>query len=135
MLAAVHQIKKTLTDEGPFDGAFAFSEGAAVLLSTLLQDGMQSTVLKFMVLVAPFPPFEVSGRQRLDLSKTKGPIFHIPTILIEGAQDPFRPLILLAKDLLPQDKTTVIEWTGGHAVPNSGETWLWEKAVEAILSQ
>lgn len=135
MLAAVDQIKKALIDDGPFDGAFAFSEGAAALLSALIQDGMQPFVPKFMVLVAPFPPFEVSGRQRLDGSKTEGPIVQIPTILIEGAEDPFRPLVILAKSLLPKDRTTVIEWGGGHAVPSSRENLLWEKVANAILSK
>ena len=135
VLAAINRIRKTLTDEGPFHGAFAFSEGAAVLLSTLLHSALQSSALKFMVLVAPLPTFDITGRQRLDTNKTAGPIFQIPTILIEGSHDPLRPLVLLAKGLLSQDKTTVIEWTGDHTVPNSGEKWLWEKVVEAITSK
>ncbi|KAL8832588.1 MAG: hypothetical protein Q9191_000157 [Dirinaria sp. TL-2023a] len=135
VVAAVQQIKETLLNKGPFDGAFAFSEGAAALLSALIQDGMQASVPKFLVLVAPFPPFDISGRQRLDHSMTERPIVEIPTILIEGAEDPFRPLVHLAIALLPHDRTTVIEWGGGHAVPNSRENLLWEMVVNAILSK
>lgn len=133
-LTADHRIRKTLADGGPFDVAFFYSQDGK-LLSTPLQDELQSSALKFMMLVAPLPLFGVSNRQRLNFSKTKRPILRIPTILIEGSHGPVRPLVLLGKDLLSQDQTTMIGKTGDHTVAKSGGKWLQEKVVEAISSK
>ncbi|KAL9102128.1 MAG: hypothetical protein Q9163_002689 [Psora crenata] len=92
VINAVQRIKNTMADKGPFDGVFGVSEGGAALLSALMQEELQSFGLKFIVLVAPTPPFESSGRRRLDVSQTGRAMIEIPTIFITGAYDPLRPL-------------------------------------------
>ncbi|KAL8784316.1 MAG: hypothetical protein Q9195_009095 [Heterodermia aff. obscurata] len=134
VLDAIRLIKNILLEAGPFDGAIGFSEGGAALLSTLMQDKLHSFSLKFLILIAPISPFDPTGERRLDKTQIQGPIIDIPTIFITGEHDPVRPLTKLAEELLPQSKTTVIEWSGGHAVPNSSQTSLWEKATAEILA-
>ena len=114
---------------GPFDGVFAFSEGAAAFLSALVQHELE---LQFMILIAPTPPFDLAGRRRLDIKQTKEPIFDIPAILIQGQRDVLRTLTQMVRGLLDNDKTLTLEWDGGHEVPNSGENWLWDKVVTEI---
>ena len=129
VLEGAHRIRATFEKYGPFDGVFAFSEGAAAFLSSLVQHKLQ---LPFMILVAPTPPFDLAGRRRLDLNQTKEPILHTPTIVIQGQRDILRPLTQMVHGLLDNDKTLILEWNGGHEVPNSGEGLLWDKVVAEI---
>ncbi|KAL8782460.1 MAG: hypothetical protein Q9213_005354 [Squamulea squamosa] len=128
------RIQSALADDGPFDGAFAFSEGAAALMSALCQGNANSYGLKFVILIAPLPPFDPLGQRRLDIGQTRKHITDLFTILISGNTDPLGPLTQMTRDLLAEKRTMRIEWEGGHAVPNLGERLLWSRVVEGILT-
>ena len=74
-------VAEELRSNGPFDVIFAFFEGAAQALSTLLH---RKADLKCLVLVVPFPPFDTSGGKRLDTFLCKGPLVYVPTVFIYG---------------------------------------------------
>ena len=129
VLEVALRIKAKFEKDGPFHGAFAFSEGAATLLSALVQHKLP---LQFMILIAPLLPFDLGGRCRLKVDQIKEPVFDVPTIVIQGQCDVIGGLTQLVHGLLDSDKTLTIEWDGGHEVPNSGEKWLWDKVITEI---
>ena len=122
-------ISNKIENEGPFDSIFAHSEGAGAALSTLMH---RTISIKFLVLISPFPPFEANGRRRLDSSICGGPIVHIPSLVVHGEQDPFKPIVSLARSLLDPKQSSTFSWGGGHEIPNSGETALWQEVADEI---
>ena len=99
-----------------------------------MQGKLHSFGLKLLILIALISPFDPTSERRPDETQIPRPIVDIPTIFITGEHGPIRRLTNLAEELLSQSKTIVIEWSGGHAVPNSSQTSLWEKATAEILA-
>lgn len=130
VLEGLSHIRSRVEEKGPFEGVFAFSEGAAAFLSTLVHGEMD---FKFMVLVSPVLPFDISGQKRLDATMTNGPIFNIPAIVIRGRNDVIGLMAIMAKELLVEETTVSLEWPGGHEVPSACERSLWSSVVERIL--
>ena len=78
------------------------------------------------------PPFDVSGRSRLDVSLSGTPI-KIPTLFIRGKSDPYAHFVSLTKGLVDERYLTIYSWSGGHEVPNSSEGSMWAGIAQNIL--
>lgn len=127
--ARAHLVNK-LRAEGPFDGVLAFSDGAALAATVMIHDasichhefdGIDPTPasqhFKFAIFIASFPPYDSTGRKRLDVRLAGGPQIHCPTIHIVGNMDPFRSLARLTQELCDRDTTSVVRWDGHHEAP------------------
>lgn len=111
------------------DVIYAHSEGGAAVLSALLH---RSHNVKCLVLASPFPPFDASGRRRLDVSTSGTPI-KIPTLFIRGQRDPLQHFVALAEGLVDKRYLTIYSWNGGHEVPNSSEGGLWSGIAQKLM--
>lgn len=128
VLAATELITGSISTNKP-DVIFAYSEGAAAALSTLLHHPHN---VKCLVLISPFPPFDASGHKRLDVSLSGTPV-HIPTLFVRAESDPFACIIALAKGLVNPRNLTVYSWNGGHEVPNSSERGMWAQIAQKVV--
>ncbi len=117
-------IKNFIAEDGPFDGLFAFSQGAALaVMLELLQarggreaDGLD---FKFAMVVAPFKS-RSSRHSYLYDEKLLGKI-EIPTLIVIGDTDQVIELSM-SNELLPYFKNaTVLRHPGGHFVPATGK--------------
>ncbi|CAD6582476.1 MAG: hypothetical protein ASARMPREDX12_000951 [Alectoria sarmentosa] len=131
VLAATDFIASSISYNKP-DVIFAHSEGGAGALSALLRHPHN---VKCLVLVNAFPPFDASGRRRLDVSISGTPI-SVPTLFVHGKSDPMGYFVNLTKGLVDERNLTTYSWNGGHEMPNSGERGMWaqiaQKAVEIL---
>ncbi|VDK23899.1 unnamed protein product [Taenia asiatica] len=116
---SVEVVKNALKEQGPFDGIFAFSQGAAfvTLLQFLMEQHPQewnAPTVKFAILVATF-----KSRSSLHAPLYKEPI-KMPTLLVYGADDKVIPAEM-TEELLPfyaAPQTTFVH-PGGHMIPTN----------------
>ena len=115
-------IRKTLEEQGPFDGLMGFSQGAAFAAILALMDDLKNQPqppFKFCMLFAPFMSCCSKHRSYFDektTSKAK-----IPSLFVVGngdqVVDPRRSEALLAFFERPH----LIHHDGGHYVPATGK--------------
>lgn len=128
VLAAIELVASSINTTDP-DVIFAHSEGGAAALSALLR---RSHNVKCLVLAAPLPPFDASGRRRLDVSISGTPI-KIPTLFIRGERDPLAHFVAFAEGLVDESCLTIYSWHGGHEVPNSSEGGMWAGIAQTLV--
>ena len=128
VLAAIELVSSSI-DANKTDVIFAHSDGGAAALSALLH---RAHNVKCVILISPFPPFDASGRKRLDVSMA-GPLVHIPTLLVRGESDPLAFFIGMAQGLVDEDNLTVYSWKGGHEPPNSSERGMWAQMAQDVV--
>ena len=97
VLHTINLIANKLDTDGPFHCVLAHSEGAAAALSTVLHRPHE---IQCLILVAPFPPFDAVGQNRLDASQCRGPIIHVPSVVVHGKHDPYESIVAQATSLL-----------------------------------
>ena len=122
-------IASTICTNDP-DVVFAHSDGGAAVLSTLLYHPHN---VKCIILISPFPPFDVTGRQRLDVSLAGKPLVHIPTLFVRGESDPWAHIIAMTKGLVDERHLTMYPWSGGHEIPNSSERDMWAQMAQKLV--
>ncbi|KAH9279845.1 Ovarian cancer-associated -like protein [Echinococcus granulosus] len=116
---SVEVVKNALKEQGPFDGIFAFSQGAAfvTLLQLLMEQHPQewnAPTVNFAILVAPF-----RSRSSLHAPLYKG-LIKMPTLLVYGRDDKVIPAEM-TEELLPlytAPQTTFVH-PGGHMIPTT----------------
>ena len=128
VLAAMDLVSSSI-DANNVDIIFAHSDGGAAALSALLH---RAHNVKCIILISPFPPFDASGRKRLDVSMA-GPLVHVPTLLVRGETDPFAFFVAMAKGLVDEKNLTVYSWKGGHEPPNSSERGMWAQMAQDVV--
>ncbi|KAF6223246.1 hypothetical protein HO133_000088 [Letharia lupina] len=129
VLAAAELIASSVSTNKP-DVIFAHSEGGAAALSTLLHRPLS---VQCLVLLSPFPPFDASGRRRLDVSLSGIPLVRIPTLFVRGESDPWAHFVALTEGLVDERNLTVYSWKGGHEVPNSSERGMWAQIAQKMV--
>uniref|UniRef100_A0A3Q0KGF5 FSH1 domain-containing protein n=1 Tax=Schistosoma mansoni TaxID=6183 RepID=A0A3Q0KGF5_SCHMA len=128
-------VKKHIKEEGPFDGMFGFSQGAAFLL--LLQIMMEHKLddfsdydmepIKFTILVAPFIS-RCLLHQAIYVHKTS-----IPSLVIYGETDFVIPREMSEETLnVFVSKPKVLVHDGGHYIPTHADA---KKIYADIVSQ
>ncbi|VDM18062.1 unnamed protein product, partial [Hydatigera taeniaeformis] len=115
---SVEVVKNALKEQGPFDGIFAFSQGAAfvTLLQFLMEQHPQewnAPTVKFAILVATF-------KSRCSLHD---PLYResikMPTLLVYGADDKIIPPEM-TEELLPfYAAPQTLVHPGGHMIPTN----------------
>ena len=128
VLAAMELISSSI-DANKTDVIFAHSDGGAAALSALLP---RVHNVKCIILISPFPPFDVSGRKRLDVSMA-GPLVHIPTLLVRGESDPLAFFVAMTQGLVDKKNLRVYSWKGGHEPPNSSERGMWAQIAQDVV--
>ncbi|MFH4979222.1 hypothetical protein AB6A40_005931 [Gnathostoma spinigerum] len=113
---SVEAVVRFMRDEGPFDGIFAFSQGAALaaLLAALRFNRGIDFDLKFMILVAGFPSL---CSRHAELVSVKIP--DVPVLSIYGENDKVVACenSKLLAEMFPNPKSVVITHVNGHMVP------------------
>ena len=128
VLAALELVSSSISINKS-DVIFAYSDGAAAALSALLH---RPHNVKCLVLLSPFPPFDASGRRRLDVSFA-GPQIHIPTLFMRGESDPFAHFVAMTQGLVDEKNLAVYSWNGGHEMPNSSERGMWGQIAQSLV--
>lgn len=129
VLAALELVSSSISINKS-DVIFAYSDGAAAALSALLH---RPHNVKCLVLLSPFPPFDASGRRRLDVSFA-GPQIHIPTLFMRGESDPFAHFVAMTQGLVDEKNLAVYSWNGGHETPNSSERGMWGQIAQSLVT-
>lgn len=130
VLAATERIASSISTNEP-DVIFAHSDGAATALTTILH---RSLHVKCLFLLCPLPPFDASGRRRLDGSLSDMPtLIRIPTIFLHGEEDPLAHFVDMTKGVLDEKNLTMFSWNGGHFAPSSRERSLWAQIAQKMV--
>lgn len=129
VLAAVELVSASISNRKT-DVIFAHSDGGATALSAVLHHPHN---VKCLVLVSPFPPFDASGRRRLDVS-IAGPLVHIPTLFVRGETDPLAHFVNMTRGLVDEKNLTLYSWNGGHESPNSSERGIWAQIAQSLVT-
>jgi hypothetical protein len=136
MLDALNDLDTFLEYEGPFDGIIAFSLGAA-LASTWIIDRVKrgiSIPFKCAVFLSAGMPVsvqELHKSRRVDLDpNTSGVLINIPTSHLWGAQDWLADSAEKLSEMCQAASRSVLVHSGGHQIPASGEDLT--RAVNAI---
>ncbi|KAL9618084.1 MAG: hypothetical protein Q9160_007154 [Pyrenula sp. 1 TL-2023] len=129
-LKAVHDLDNFIAAEGPFDGVIAFSQGAAVA-STLMLDRLRrdrarelvDPVFKCAIFIGaaiPCDPAELAeqGIIRPLSSEADGEVIEIPTTHIWGQQE-WSPLPPRMAMLCRGEQRNVYTHEGGHVIPGT----------------
>ena len=128
VLAAIELVSSSI-DDNKTDVIFGVSDGGALALSALLH---RAHNVKCIILITPFPPFDASGRKRLDVSMA-GPLVNIPTLLVRGESDPLAFFVAMAEGLVDEKNLKVYSWKGGHDPPNASERGLWAQVAQDVV--
>jgi len=122
-------------ENGPFDGILGFSQGAAMatrLARSLLSSQQQQRdekIIKFLVLIGGVTPIEIeSGVKSGEFS-----ILEIPSLHIQGFEDPFLDHSKRLETLFADNSTTIIEHQEGHNIP-SIRTNVYQKISDFLQS-
>jgi len=125
-LKALVDLGKFVDIEGPFDGVIAFSQGASVAASLMVQRSQQNPTEKgdpvfkcaiFIGAAIPCDPIALQqGHIRPVLYESDGLVIHVPTTHIWGKRDESLYPSQLAK-LCAEENRTIYVHGGGHEVP------------------
>jgi predicted esterase len=114
---AFEYVYKTIEEEGPFDGALGFSQGASCLTSLLLNHeregrGPQADLFKFVVL------FSTSGTPEWDVEDKDGAKVRIPSLHVcsEADAEWFEDSKAVVRRC-EEGSAELVTHGGGHAVP------------------
>ncbi|KAI9643650.1 hypothetical protein NHQ30_008272 [Ciborinia camelliae] len=127
MLTALNHLDKFLEFEGPFDGIIAFSLGAA-LASTWIVDQVQRGIpipIKCAVFLSAATPVSIDALRKDRLvhldSNTSGELISIPTSHLWGVHDWLAGSARNLSEMCQGVDRSVFVHSGGHEVPRSGE--------------
>ena len=115
-------VLNTVKEEGPFDGLFAFSQGASFgsLLLAQQELGTIDLGVKFGILVSAFISKCGDHEQCYEKLKNSDKKIKIPTLHIYGQTDKVIPTEMSNALLHFYETPTSIEHEGGHFVPTPG---------------
>lgn len=128
-LTAMRDLESFIAAEGPFDGVIAFSQGASVATTLMLQRQrmdpareLVDPVFKcavFLGAAVPCDPAQLELGVVCEVSfEEYGEVLHVPTTHIWGKLDPSPYPARLAR-LCSKAKKSIYVHDGGHAVPGS----------------
>ena len=128
MLAGIELVSSSIS-ANKTDVILGHSDGGAAALSALLY---RPHNVKCIILISSFPPFDASGRKRLDVSMA-GTLVHIPTLSVRGESDPLAHFVAMAEGLVEEKNLTIYSWNGGHEPPNSSERQMWAQMAQNVV--
>ena len=125
-LTALDQIDAFVSAEGPFDGVFAFSQGAGLAIQYMVRKKTRDPdgpgVFKCAILFAPTAAgdenwYQKTGQMRLLKRLPEGLLLDTPTALIWGAKDEWRDMF--EKDCVVWEEGSLWQCMhdGGHEIP------------------
>lgn len=128
-LKALKNLDRFVAEEGPFDGVIAYSQGAAIASTLMLQRHWQNShknlvepLFKcaiFLAAAVPCDPVELEqGRIREISYDVDGEVIHVPTTHIWGEHDPSPYPSRLAQVCATNVKNIYVH-SGGHEIPGS----------------
>jgi len=108
------------SEEGPFDGIIAFSEGAAVAADVILHQARMRTAhpFKCAVFFCGAPPWDY-GLQRYLLADESEERIGIPTVSVVGAKDQMKSAGVALYNVCEGEGAVLYEHLLGHLVPRS----------------
>ncbi|KAK2623594.1 hypothetical protein QTJ16_007148 [Diplocarpon rosae] len=125
--AALDAIYATLETHGPFDGICAYSEGA-VVGSTLIMDEKRRLekegrprMIKRAVFFAGWPPLNLESNEML-LSDMSEELVDVPTLHCIGADDPYLHGAMALFNICEQDEAVLFDHGKGHTIPRDAQT-------------
>ncbi|PBP22212.1 hypothetical protein BUE80_DR006983 [Diplocarpon rosae] len=125
--AALDAIYTTLETHGPFDGICAYSEGA-VVGSTLIMDEKRRfekdgrpRMIKRAVFFAGWPPLNLESNEML-LSDMSEEVVDVPTLHCIGADDPYLHGAMALFNICEQDEAVLFDHGKGHTIPRDAQT-------------
>eukprot|EP00088_Acartia_fossae_P064024 TRINITY_DN7858_c0_g1_i1.p1 TRINITY_DN7858_c0_g1~~TRINITY_DN7858_c0_g1_i1.p1 ORF type:complete len:399 (+),score=63.91 TRINITY_DN7858_c0_g1_i1:51-1199(+) len=115
-------IKKTVAEEGPFDGLLAFSQGASLgaLLLAKQELGLINLQLKFGILVSAFISRCGDHQEQFEKLVNSDKKIEVPTLHIYGQTDKVIETEMSTELLKYFNNPTTLEHEGGHFVPTPG---------------
>lgn len=124
---AINAIYRTMDEHGPFDGLCAFSEGAFVA-STLILEEQRKFVeegiprrIKAVVFFSGWPPLQLRDNKLL-LADTCEELIEIPTCHVVGAGDPFLKGSVALYNVCDEDTAILFDHGKGHTLPRDAKT-------------
>ncbi len=126
---AVADLERYIASEGPFDAVMAYSMGAALAATLMIQRSRQDTlgndfVFKCAIFISGSLPYDCAalaqGNLRMYQESTDGAVINIPTANIWGLHDAVLPHagVELAKLCNPETRTDFLHH-GGHQIPSA----------------
>lgn len=123
---AMHQLRNTMIEEGPFEGVIGYSEGAAIGATLLVKElqrakktGVPST-LKCAMFIAGAPPLRTDP-PGFYLSDEAGEIISVPTCHVIGVSDPYINCALALHGVCDSDKAMLFDHGWGHTIPRDAD--------------
>ncbi|KAI9640184.1 hypothetical protein NHQ30_011421 [Ciborinia camelliae] len=127
MKEALKAVYQTMESEGPFDGIFAYSEGA-VIASTLILDEARRYLeegrepqIKAAVFFSGWPPVLPDSNQLVLVDECEVSI-DIPTCHVVGAGDPYLPGSMALFNVCNEDSARLFDHGKGHTLPRDART-------------
>jgi len=125
--------------DGPFDGVFAFSQGAGLAAMHIVRKQLEGKQAPFKCAVLfssnevydPAAWFDRHEVRPLDVEVHGRPIT-IPTVIIYGEQDPWKDFSKRVSTLCDPQKSFVLQHPGSHEVPGLGVKGSVSEAVKVI---
>lgn len=124
---ALDCIYQTTEEHGPFDGICAYSEGATVAATLILdeqrrleEEGRQPK-FKMAIFFAGWPPLEPNSKE-LVLFDQSGYMLDIPTVHIVGSGDPYLPGAMALFNICNEDSAILFDHGKGHTLPRDART-------------
>ncbi|KAL8643786.1 MAG: hypothetical protein Q9226_008123 [Calogaya cf. arnoldii] len=139
--SAVEQLHAYVTDEGPFDGLLAFSQGASLAAMYLVHQSLQQSddglPIKVAILISSAAIYDPvawleQGQVRVLNCASDGQPIKIPTAHIWGAKDELRTESEALSDLTDEKLKALYVHTGGHEVPGLSTQGAVQGTVQAV---
>lgn len=124
---ALAAIYRTMDEEGPFDGICAYSEGATVA-STLILDEQRRELeegrprqIKCAIFFAGWPPL-LPGQNQMVLMDDSDITIDVPTLHVVGAGDPYLHGSMALYNVCGEDGARLFDHGKGHIIPRDERT-------------
>jgi hypothetical protein len=124
---ALSSLYRTIEEHGPFDAICAYSEGAVVAGTLILdelrrfhEEGRERTI-KMAVFFAGWPPLRL-GTCDILLADSCQEIIDIPTVHCVGADDPYLQGAMALFNVCDQDSAFLFDHGKGHTIPRDVKT-------------
>lgn len=116
----VDSLKEYIAENGPYDGAIAFSQGAQVLMGLMLEHQLQHPFEPALIQVAIFLSGVMSKEQKQLVAK--GVKIRVPTThILGGKRDWQYEESLEMRDACNRNTRTEYEHDEGHCIPRKRE--------------
>ncbi|MCJ1358509.1 MAG: hypothetical protein MMC33_008509 [Icmadophila ericetorum] len=124
---ALDALYRTMDEHGPFDSIAAYSEGAMMAGTLILdeqrrfQEEGRERHIKFAVFFAGWPPLNPESNE-LVLSDTSEELIDIPTCHVVGANDPYLHGAMGLFNVCDQNSAILFDHGKGHTIPRNAQT-------------